>query len=463
MYCVIIGDIIHSKELKEEQRNESSDVISQVLDKINIRYKSNILADFGIVRGDGFEGVLFSQQYAPQIIQEIIKSLYMEGIKVRISAVMDELTIVSANRNKADGMAFHRALEKIDELREKKSDHWFQVAMETNSIAQPLVDSIMQLLEAMTLKWTDKQTEIVWNMMECSNQQSLVSRKLNISKSLVNRQVKATQYDVYSNAWENLENYLISYDEAIVSPVEIDPDYTTYYSIGTRKNELRDYAGSAHYLLKALEIAKSKFGEDSPNLVPIYNGLAESYLEQSINEEISASEKNLFQSGAEEVIKNSFRCQNKLPKMRIQYAQTLNLYGTYYVKIQKYNEALACYEEGKRIIEELLGLDNPNLSAFLNNIAIVYFAKEKYEKAIEFYYKALELAEKTKDEEPVDYANELYNIGLCYVNLGNYDKALEKLEESLEILITILPVKNKLVVRGKQAIERVKNYTNEKG
>ena len=185
MYCVIVGDIIRSKSLDQERRNESTDAITRILDQINSKYENSILANFGIVRGDAFEGVLFSQQTAPKIIQEIIMGLYEENVRVRISAAVGELSVVSAERNKADGPAFYSALNRIEELRKVDSDHWFQISMLIDSMAQPLVDGLLQILTALTKGWTQKQAKVVWTMIRCENKQSLVSEKLGRSESVV--------------------------------------------------------------------------------------------------------------------------------------------------------------------------------------------------------------------------------------------------------------------------------------
>ena len=175
MYCVIVGDIIHSKSLDFNQREYDTAAIEAILERINSKYQNNIMASFGIVRGDAFEGVLFSQQYVPEILQDIIRSCWKERhIKVRISAVVGELSSVSSDRNKADGPAFHKAIQEIEDMRAEKSDHWFQVSMLTNTIAQPLIDGLLSLLTALTKEWTEKQRELVWAMSDVSNQKNLV-------------------------------------------------------------------------------------------------------------------------------------------------------------------------------------------------------------------------------------------------------------------------------------------------
>lgn len=458
MYCVIVGDIIQSKTLDQQRSIESRNKLGQILERINNKFEDSILANFGIVRGDAFEGVLFSQQFAPQIILEIIKSVYVDQqIKVRISAVMDDLSVVSSNRDEADGKAFHTAIQKIDELRQNKSDHWFQVAMVTNSIDQPLVDGILMLITALTREWTEKQTNIIWTMMECFNQQNLVSKKLDISPSVVNKQLKAAQYDAFRESWNNLEQYFINYDELSINQPNVQPSYTTYYSIARRKIKLRDYSTAITFFRKSLELAIEKFGEENPNLVPIYNGLSQAYLEQLVSNNISDDEKSCLQQEVEKIIAMSFACQKTLPKARLEYAQTLNIRGNFYLEIRCFSEAVECFFKAIEVVENCCGNNHPLIFTCNNNIAIAYKEQEKYDEALLYYKKDLTHTETNQKSDPLGYADSLHNMGLCYFDMGDYEKALPLFQKELEILIDTLPAKHDYIIEAQEIIEKITN------
>lgn len=208
MYCVIVGDIIGSKSLEASVRSRSTDAINRVLHDINSKYKLDIMASFGIVRGDAFEGVLFSQKAAPRIIHDLLMGLYEENVFVRISAATGALSVVSHDRNVADGPAFYDALNRIETLRREESSHWFQISILTNSPAQPLIDGLLRVLTALTKGWTTKQTSIVWAMLRSNNRQLLVCEKLGVAPSVVSRQLKAASFDAYQQAWAGLAEYL---------------------------------------------------------------------------------------------------------------------------------------------------------------------------------------------------------------------------------------------------------------
>lgn len=433
LYCVIVGDVINSKLKEPENREQITAAIESTLNYINTKYMDSILASFGLVRGDAFEGVLYSQQYAPKIIQEIIKSLYrVEETKVRISAVVDQLTVVSSDRNKADGPAFHLAVSKLEELKAGKSDHWLQMALHTNTVAQPIVDSVVELLGVITGGWTDRQREIVWAMDEFSHQQSLVSKALDLSPSVVNKQLKAANYVAYHHAWTNLEQYFIAIEEAIADGSKRPtPGYATYYSIAMRKLKLLEFDSALHFFQRAHRAAEEELGPSDPQLVVIYNGLARAYTKNGL-----LAEAKIFTD-------KSFALQEGLPKMRLEYARTLNLKGNLFLLNKENDVALNCYKEAKEIVLGTEGKNHPFLSICDNNIASVYAANGEYAKALDIYALCLENDENNADYDPFDYATTLSNMSICYDELGQVETALEYANKALDIREKHLPAKHR--------------------
>lgn len=209
MYCVIVGDIIHSRRLEFDERKRTTEAIEKILMQINDSYRESILGAFGLVRGDSIEGVLYSQENALCIIRDIIRQVYeITGQKLRICAAINELSVVSSDCNKADGPAFHVAVEELEKLKAKKSEHWLQVILKIkDETAQSLIDVSLELLSALTAGWTDRQRELVWALEEHSSQ-LLVSKLEGISPAAVSKQLKAANYSTYSSTWRVLEQYL---------------------------------------------------------------------------------------------------------------------------------------------------------------------------------------------------------------------------------------------------------------
>ena len=455
MYCVIVGDIIRSKSLDQAKRNESTDAINRVLDYINSKYENSILASFGIVRGDAFEGILFSQQTAPKIIQDIIMGLYEEDVRVRISAAMGELSVISAERNKADGPAFYSALNRIESLRKSDSDHWFQVSMLTDSIGQPLVDGLLQMIVALTKGWTQKQAKTVWTMIRCENKQSLVSEKLNVAPSLVSKQLKAAQYEAYQAAWKGLEQYLIELEEKAIDPRHIAPTYTTYYSLANRKTEEEDYSAAIAFYNESLALATEQFGEDSPNLVRIYNGLINAYLESVAHGSLQHGKRNEYIKIISQYLETTLFCQRSLPKMRLEYARTIALHGDYYYTLRDYNNALSKYAEAIQIMEYCDQSEHPWLYEVYNNIAVIYVRQEEFELASTAYEKVLEHAKRHQENYPLNFAQTLHNVGVFYSKVGRKEDAISMLEDAISVYSDVLSAKDWRVLAAQRNLENL--------
>ena len=56
MYCVILGDIVDSRNINDEVRNKIKRTVTNTFEQLNNVYSDKIMAPFGLVRGDAFEG-----------------------------------------------------------------------------------------------------------------------------------------------------------------------------------------------------------------------------------------------------------------------------------------------------------------------------------------------------------------------------------------------------------------------
>ena len=214
MYCVIMGDIVNSRSLDDEHREQVVNAAKNVFDKINTNYSSSMMTPFGMVRGDSFEGVLLKRQHSTQIVQEIIKAFYrIDKTVVRISVVFGKLTLTSNDRNETDGPAFHTAIDALTKMKARKSNHWLQVSFDVDKLGKLLIESNMVLLSALTERWTDKQRETVWATEEHNGHQKDIGEINGVTPSVVNKQLKAAKYTAYRQAWDSLTEYFISLDE----------------------------------------------------------------------------------------------------------------------------------------------------------------------------------------------------------------------------------------------------------
>jgi len=422
-----MGDIINSRELSDDTRQNVKRAAQAAFDIINTKYMDSIMANFGMVRGDAFEGVILTQSYAPQIVQDIIKAFYsVEKTTVRISVVLGELTVTDGDRNKTDGPAFYRALERLDKIKKKNSSHWLQVHFDIGNLAQGLVDGQMALLAALTEGWTDKQRDIVWAMESHDNYQKAVARKLNVTAPVVNKQLKAANYDAYRMVWDGLTEYLAKIDDYVVeNKPPIDKSYVPFFNVALRKLKQLDFAGALKPAKKALSIARQNLGSDDAQYIAIYNLLAEIY----------TGDKQY--KNAEESICEALRIQEPMPKARLEYSKTLSEKARLCRSMGNYEDAKKYGSEALSMARNVVDNEHPYIAELYNNLALSHHELNEYEYAMEIYDKALSAIDKDKD--PINYAIALSNIANCYYSLGDFSNALSHKKKALQLFEENLP------------------------
>jgi len=441
MYCVVVGDIINSKQIDPDALDDINTSIKETMDYINTTYMNSILADFGVVRGDAFEGILLTHYKLPQIINEIIKGFYkIQQTKVRICVVLGELSSISTDRNEANGPAFYHATECLTKMKAEKSEHWFQVTINTTSYAQPLLNGILGLISSTTEGWTDRQRDIIWAVEELSNQQHLVSKKLDISTSVVNKQLKAASYNAYRKAWLSIEEFFINLEE---NDIKEENNFSAYYGLAQRKNERNEYQDAYKMLLKALEITKKESTKNNPQLVLIYNELAENLIQLEDYE------------NAEFYLNLSLQAQQDLPKSRLIYAKTLNIFGDLYLKENALPKAKESYDNALEIAINTVGTNHYFTNSCYNNVALVLRCEENYREAIEYYMKVLKYLSNHSQYNPIQLADVNYKLALCYLESGDTKNAIINANAAVMIYKSNLPSKHKDIKSANSLIEKI--------
>jgi len=422
-----MGDIINSRELSDEIRQNVKRAAQAAFDSINTKYMGSLMADFGMVRGDAFEGVILTQSYAPQIVQDIIKAFYsVEKTTVRISVVLGELSVTDGDRNKTDGPAFYRALERLAEIKKRNSSHWLQVHFDIGNLAQGLVDGHIALLAALTEGWTDKQRAIVWAMEDHNNYQKAVARKLKTTAPVVNKQLKAASYEAYRIAWDGLAEYLAKMDEyAVGNKPPIDKSYVPFFNVALRKHKQLDFAGALKPAKKALDIAKQNLGADDAQYISIYNLLAGIYT--------GAKQYN----NAKESIVKALRIQESMPKARLEYSKTLRENASLCWLMGNIEDAIKYLQDALNIARSVVDGTHPYIADLHNDLAVLHHDLKEYEYAMELYDKSLIAVDEDKD--PIGYAITLSNIADCYYAVEDFSNALAHKKKALHLFEENLP------------------------
>ena len=207
-YVAIIGDIKESKKINN--RYEIQKKLIQVLEEINLKYDIDISSKFIITLGDEFQGLLCNGANTLRIISEIERKMY--PIKIRFGVGVGTIT-TEVNKEMslgADGPGYYKARNAIEYLKDNEkrnqtntADIRFEVDSENQSTTI-MINTILSLLTAIKDLWSDRQREIIWDMLEHQDGQVDVAKRLKIKQPAVQKSLAKGKYYAYKDALETI-------------------------------------------------------------------------------------------------------------------------------------------------------------------------------------------------------------------------------------------------------------------
>ena len=114
-------------------------------------------------------------------------------------------------------------------------------------------------------------------------------------------------------------------------------------------------------------------------------------------------------------------------------ARLLNKAGYYLNGRAQYAEAEPLCKRALAICEKVLGLDHPNVTTSLNNLAMLYYAQGQYTEAEPLYKRALAIGEKALGLDHPNVAQSLNNLAALYDDQGQYAEAEPLCKRALAI------------------------------
>ena len=211
-YIAIIGDIKKSKKLNN--RNTVQNVFKKVLNNINEKYSKDISSKFMITLGDEFQGLLHDGSNVMNIIEEIQRELYPVEIRFGIGVGQITTDINFDMAIGADGPGYYKAREAIEFLKEnerKNKTHASDIRIEIdgdNVETSTMINTILSLLAVVKYSWTDRQREIIWDMMKHQDSQVKSAERLNVAQSSIQRGLINGNYYAYKDAIDTIVNVL---------------------------------------------------------------------------------------------------------------------------------------------------------------------------------------------------------------------------------------------------------------
>ena len=115
--CVITVDFRRSKEIKN--RAEVQSRILNILNSLNMKFGTFLIADFTMTLGDEFQGVLRTTSIVLDVFKYIKKNLPVKFCcGVGIGSIE---TPLSKRPSEMDGFAFHRSRDALEEAKKKEN------------------------------------------------------------------------------------------------------------------------------------------------------------------------------------------------------------------------------------------------------------------------------------------------------------------------------------------------------
>lgn len=211
-FIAIIGDIRDSRSLS--LRNGVQEKLKIVLDGINNKYEQEIASKFVTTLGDEFQGLLSDGTSVLKIIEEIRMQLYPVDMRFGIGIGKITTDINTEMALGADGPGYYKAREAVEKIKEnekKKKAVVSDIRLEQemgNEQQIVLINTVFELLKSIEQKWTERQREIIWNMLKYQDGQEKVACRMGITQSSVHKSLVSGQYYAYEKAMKNVQDIL---------------------------------------------------------------------------------------------------------------------------------------------------------------------------------------------------------------------------------------------------------------
>lgn len=202
-YIAVIGDIVSSKGISERKAILSK--LAGILDDINRIYSSDIASKFMITLGDEFQGLFRSGGHTLEVLESIERS--MHPVKIRFGIGVGAITtdINPELPLGADGPAYHRAREMIQDLKRTERKKMepkrnMKICIEAYPEVSELINAVFTLNTVLKEKWTTRQREIIGEYLKFGSTQNDVADRIGIHQSNVQKALAGSNFYAYQKA-----------------------------------------------------------------------------------------------------------------------------------------------------------------------------------------------------------------------------------------------------------------------
>lgn len=211
-FVAVIGDMKDSRHL--ENRKEVQVRLQRILNRLNEKYKDDIVSRFLITLGDEFQGLLSSGKDILDMVNEIRMEMYPVRLRFGIGFGQITTDIRTEMALGADGPGYYRAREAVELLKEREKKNRSVLSElclkmdETHRDKEILLNTVFDLMYVVESGWTDRQREVIWDMLLHGDGQQNTAGRLGITQSTVQKTLAAGSYYTYESALKNVSEIL---------------------------------------------------------------------------------------------------------------------------------------------------------------------------------------------------------------------------------------------------------------
>ena len=410
-YCMIIGDIVNSREIPSNDRYKIQERLKIELEKINFDYDCEICSRFIITLGDEFQGGLFSPYHLFDILKRIKRSIKPYRMRFGIGVGYITTHMKFYDSFGSDGPAYHLARKGINELKSlKTSEYGYRIYTESED--NLLLNSLCSLIDNISSSWTETQKNYVDVVSDYNCELTQIATKLDINISTLSRTLSRANYKFIKETIEKMKKYL--YNHYAISNKQ--GDFIISYNKACKCYSNGDYIESIKELSHTNPISEIDLLNKCILLAMCYTAIG----------------KNLEAVNVVSPILENLNPEYIHKKIRI-----LNIIGINCTELEQLKKAENSFKHAIELVKNI-----PGTSALeyytLGNYARLYSKKEEYKKAEEIYLHLLTETSEIFDCNQINKIKTMSNLGALYTTIGEHYRAYRILLEALNIAESFL-------------------------
>lgn len=219
----------------------------------------------------------------------------------------------------------------------------------------------------------------------------------------------------------------IKAQEAFQHAVSLDPnDIDAQLQLGGIEREMGKIKDALPRHLKALEVAKKKYGPDHYDVAKSLNNIG-----------VVFSRLGNYQMALEnyqEALKIWLKIMNEDD---IDLATCYSNIGVIYDYLGNFEKALEYSQKALAIRLKTLGKRHYHVAISYNSISVIFCHIGRYKEALPYAHKGLKIRQQALKEHDPSLAESYFSLANIYNKLLNYEQALEYSQKSLNILIHV--------------------------